>query len=111
MDKNFRIKKSKEIEQIMNCKKTYSSNIFRIFIKQNDETGHFRYAISVGKKIGNAVNRNYQKRRIRMLFNNYKDKIPSNLDIFLIAKSNINDVDFSDLEKNFLYLLNKISKK
>ena len=110
MDKKFRIKKSKEIEEIMNFRKTYSSNIFRIFIKQNDETGHFRYAISVGKKIGNAVERNKYKRRLRAIVSTNSTIIPSNLDIFIVAKPELTRLNYKESEKLFLYLLKKINK-
>ena len=85
----------------------------RMFIKyKNDETSHFRYAISVGKKIGNAVTRNYQKRRLRSIFKDNQNNIPENIDIFVVAKPKIKDLDYSSLNKLFNNLLQKcLSRK
>lgn len=111
MKKEFRIKKTQEIEEILNLKQSVSTKELRLFIKfTNEETSHFRYAISVGKKIGNAVNRNYQKRRLRSLFHQYQNLIPNNVCLFLIAKPEINKLDYENLEKQFRYLLEKSLK-
>ena len=52
MKKEYRIKKSKEIEEVLKNKKYASNPYFSIYIKENNENHHFRYAISVNKKIG-----------------------------------------------------------
>ena len=67
MKKAYRVKKSQEIEQILKEKKYRSSTAFSIYQKKQTETIHFRYAISVGKKLGNAVERNRLKRQIRAI--------------------------------------------
>ena len=111
MKKEFRIKKNKEIENILNYKKSIGNEYFKIFIYKNNETSHFRYAISVGKKIGNAVIRNKEKRRLRMLFLEYSKKINKNYDFFLIAKPKIKDLNYKELETLFFKYINKIITK
>lgn len=110
MKKKFRIKKTKEIEKVLNNKKSISNNYFRICIYKNPETSHFRYAISVGKKIGNAVIRNKVKRRIRMLFQK-NNKILDKYDFFLIAKAQINDLKYNELEDLFIKTIKKLQKQ
>ena len=110
MKKEFRIKKTQEIEQVMKNQKSVGSKELRIFIKKNDETGHFRYAISVGKKIGNAVERNKYKRRLRAIVSTNSTIIPSNLDIFIVSKPELTRLNYKESEKLFLYLLKKINK-
>lgn len=113
MKKEFRIKKALEIEEIMKEQISANALELRMFIKyNNEETSHFRYAISVGKKIGNAVNRNYQKRRLRAIFKDNQNNIPENVDIFVVAKPSIKDLDYSSLNKLFNNLLKKcLSRK
>ncbi len=108
MKKEFRIKKNKEIEKVLNNKTSISNDYFRLFIFKNPETSHFRYAISVGKKIGNAVIRNKEKRRIRTLFLTYSKKINKNFDFFLIAKPKIKELKYADLEKLFFNYIDKL---
>lgn len=110
MKKEFRIKKNKEIEQVLNNKKSMGNEYFRLFIYKNRETSHFRYAISVGKKIGNAVMRNKIKRRLRMLFLTYS-KEAFTYDYFLIAKPKINEIKYQELEILFLRTIKKLSKQ
>ena len=42
---------------------------------KNSEAKNFRLAMSVSKKLGNAVVRNHQKRLIRQVFTKYKSEI------------------------------------
>jgi len=103
MEKEYRVKDGKEIEGILANKKRIGNNNFTIYYKRN-ETGHFRLAISVSKKCGNAVTRNKQKRIIREIIR------PLNLldnDIFIIAKPSSIDLSFQIIQKELLYLLTK----
>ena len=46
-----------------------------------------RIGLSVSKRIGNAVARNYVKRRIREAFRLNKSKVPTGLDIICVARA------------------------
>ena len=110
MKKEFRIKKTQEIESVIKENKSVNSLEMRFFVKKVNETSHFRYAISVGKKIGNAVIRNKVKRRIRMLFQK-NNKILDKYDFFLIAKAQINDLKYNELEDLFIKTIKKLQKQ
>lgn len=105
MKKEYRIKKSKEIEEVLKNKKYASNPYFNIYIKENNENHHFRYAISVNKKIGKAVVRNRIKRQIRSIISQIA--IKANLDVFIIVRSKVLDIDFEEMNKQILYLLRK----
>ena len=105
MKKEYRIKKSKEIEEVLKNKKYSSNPYFTIYIKENNENHHFRYAISVNKKIGKAVVRNRIKRQIRSIISQIE--IKANLDVFIIVRSKVLDIDFEEMNKQILYLLRK----
>lgn len=106
MKKQYRVKKSKEIEAILKRHRISSSPYFTIYIKeQNHETQHFRYAMSVGKKIGNAVVRNHIKRQIRAIVRNVN--IIPQVDVFIVEKVKIKDLSFQEIEKELCFLFRK----
>ena len=72
-------------------------------IKKNcSESGILKYGITVSKKIGNAVKRNYIKRLIRAVILSNKKNLPIGYSIEIISKKNFkpqykefqNDFDF-----------------
>ena len=108
MKKNYRIKKSEDIEQIIKHKHSVGNKNYIIYIKENSEAKHFRLATSVSKKLGNAVVRNRQKRLIKEVFNKYKEMILP-FDIFVIARNNSTTLELPEVENNLVYLLKKIN--
>lgn len=105
MKKQYRVKKSKEIEGILKNHKLSSSPYFTLYMKEQNETNHFRYAMSVGKKIGNAVVRNRIKRQIRAVIRNLN--VVPNVDVFIVAKGKVLDLTFQEIEKDINYLFQK----
>lgn len=105
MKKEYRIKKSKEIETILKHKKFVSNAYFVIYIKDQDETNHFRYAMSVSKKIGKAVVRNHIKRQIRAIIRQLS--IKDGVDIFIITRNKINELSYQEMTKQLCHLLQK----
>lgn len=108
MKKQYRVKKNKEIEEILANKKSYYNSYFSVYKMNNPKTGNFRYAISVGKKIGNAVERNYLKRKIRAALQILNIPLDNNIDIFIIARQNAKNLEFNDIVKQLNYLLSKL---
>ena len=108
MKKNYRIKKSEDIEQIIKHKKSVGNKNYIIYIMKNSEANHFRLATSVSKKIGNAVVRNRQKRLIKVVFNKYKENLLP-FDIFVIARNNSTTLELPEVEENLVHLLKKIN--
>lgn len=103
MEKEYRIKKSTEIENVLSNKQKVSSKNLTIYYK-NNEASHYRFAISVSKKCGKAHQRNFQKRRVREIFRQHEIK---NYDVFIICKNTSMNLEFKELEKEILYLLRK----
>ena len=106
MKKRYRIKKSEDIEQIIKKKTSVGNKNYIIYIMKNSEAKHFRLAMSVSKKVGNAVIRNRGKRLIKQVITQHKDKILP-FDIFIIARPNTVNLTYNEVESSIIYLLNK----
>ena len=109
MKKEYRVKKNQEIELILNNRIYKSNKYFTVYTRINKETSHFRYAISVGKKIGKAVIRNHFKRKITAAISNLNIKLDNNVDVFIIARPTICDIDYNIIYKELGYLFRKLN--
>lgn len=107
MKKIHHVKKSSEIETILKYKHFSGSKFFTVYKMENSETSIFRYALSVGKKIGNAVTRNRVKRQIRNILAELIISKDVNLDIFIIARADVLNLSYSEMKKEIESLLIK----
>ena len=106
MKKNFRIKKNEDIAEIIKGKNSVGNKNYIIYTMKDSEANHFRLAMSVSKKLGNAVVRNRQKRLIKQVFTKMKQEILP-FDIFVIAKTNSVNLEYLEIENNIVSLLKK----
>ncbi len=97
MKKAFRIKKAAEIEHVMKTGSVVRNKYLSLFKKENHELRHFRFAISVPKKYGNAVERNTMKRRIRMIVS--QQTIEALNDFFIVIHPPAKSLSFERLKK------------
>ncbi len=67
-----------------------------------------RFGIIVSKKVGNAVQRNFVKRRIKALKNIFLNCGKNELDYILVAKKNLLNENFKILSSQLEQTLNKI---
>ena len=107
MKKTYRVKKNEEIENILKGHKKQGNKNYIIYIKENSEAKHFRLAMSVSKKIGNAVVRNHGKRMIKQVFLEIKNEILP-FDIFVIAKSNSKELNYNEIKTEIYNLLKRL---
>ena len=105
MKKEHRVKKGSAIEMIMKARKSTGNRFLVVYKKENHDNTHFRAAISVSKKYGNAVKRNKIKRQVREIVS--KLDILPNYDIFIVIKNNANTLEFSDIKRDIEMLIKK----
>jgi ribonuclease P protein component len=86
--KEERIAKKQDYLRIYAHGKRLYSKSFTIVVCPN-QTDKQRLGIAVGKKVGNAVERNRVKRLLREFFRLNKNRFSPSLDIVIIAKKGI----------------------
>lgn len=105
MKKQYRVKKNDEIVEILKERKIMAGADFVIYHKENREEEHYRYAISVPKKYGNAVERNLIKRRVRSAVRNLE--IKNHLDFFIIIKTTAKNLSYEDISAEINSILKR----
>ena len=106
MKKVLRLKSNEEIAKLVKLRNTVGNKYFIIYVKDSDTT---KVAISVSKKIGNAVVRNYQKRVVREIVSK-RFKYLKNKTILIVIKNACLEIDFNQKEKMLDNLLMKVKK-
>lgn len=105
MKKEYRVKKSSEIESIIKKRNSRGNQYFVLYKKENHDNTHFRFAVSVSKKYGNAVERNKIKRRIREIIS--KENIVDHYDLFIVVKTDAIKLSFLEIKESLEWLIKK----
>ena len=88
MKKNRRIKKKREISEVLKNGQRYSCLGYKIIYRVNEEKND-RLAVLVSRKTGNAVRRNRIKRFFREIFRKNDNEFPPYFDILIQPQSGI----------------------
>src|SRR5699024_2287949 len=99
MKKKYRVKENSEFQKILRTGKSFANRELVIYYKEKRPQHHFRFGVSVGKKIGNAVTRNKIKRHIREAFKEMQHDIKTNKDMINIARKK------NEKKLNIIYVL------
>lgn len=105
MRKSFRVKKESEFQRVFETHNSVANHKFVIYQMAKPGQPHFRVGISVGKKIGNAVHRNWLKRRIRQTLLEVKPQLKSEVDFLVIARPAADGMTMADTKKNLVHAL------
>lgn len=105
MKKEYRIKKSDEIELVMKRGFSKANRSFIVYKHKNPDTKEYRVAISAPKKLGNAVIRNKVKRQMRAALQQNDSFLKNGHDYFIIARSDTLEIDFTTFTKQIIHVL------
>ena len=109
MRKLYIVKNQRVFDRIIKNGRYRKNNSYVIYYEENN-LPYDRFGISVGKKIGNAVNRNKYKRKLRAIIDNYKKLYINNQDYIIILRRSAKEKDYQELNNEFLALMDNIRK-
>ena len=102
------LKKDSDFRKVYKHGKSFANRNLVMYILDN-KSDSTRVGISVSKKVGNAINRNKIRRRIK---ESYRLNIDANVkygyDIVFIARVAIKEADYKDIEKSMTHLIRKV---
>ena len=108
MKKNEVVKNNYEFDSIIKKGKYQKNNEFIIYYIDNDKE-YSRFGISVGKKIGNAVTRNYYKRILRNICDKNKNLYSKGKDYIIIVRKGTVLLNYEEINNSFVTLIKKIN--
>lgn len=108
MNKKYRLKKSEDIAKLVHLHQSVGNKYYAIYynIKNNENP---KVAISVSKKFGTAVERNYEKRIVREVIRPLLKEL-NNLELLIVIKKEVSKIVFKEKETQIQYLIRKIKK-
>lgn len=83
--KHERMRSPTDFARVFAQKRSAADALLIVYVADNG-LGWSRLGRSVGRRIGNAVRRNYVRRRLREAFRARKGELPSGLDIVCVAR-------------------------
>lgn len=105
MKKENRLKKNEDFQLVFAKGKSVANRQFVLYKLEKKEQSHFRIGISVSKKLGNAVKRNYIKRCIRQAFHELEASLINHYDYVIIARQPTANLDFLQMKTSLVHVL------
>lgn len=109
MNKKYRLKKNYDIEALVKARLSVGNMYYIIYYGESNITTP-KIAISVSKKLGNAVVRNKEKRIIREILRNNLELLFDGK-YLVVEKKKALLLSFEEKEKQITYLIRKIIKQ
>ena len=106
MKKNKIIKDSYIFEDVIKNGNVKKSKYINIFYKPNDEKKTY-FGFAVGKKIGNAVCRNKNKRQMKSIVDECEYLFSNSYYYIIMLKKEINDLSFKEKKDVLIKLIQK----
>lgn len=106
MEKKNRLTKREYFDKVYRGGKSVANHQFVLYSYARPQPG-FRLGISVSKKLGNAVVRNYIKRRVKEIVRLNSQRFPAGYDYILIARKPVVGMAYAEIEKSIFHVLKR----
>lgn len=106
MKRRFRLTRSTDFQRVRRIGKSYAHPLIVFLVSAND-LDHARIGIVAGRAVGNAVERNRAKRRLRAALQPLLGCISGGCDIVFLARKPITSASFSEISTAVQSLLKR----
>jgi ribonuclease P protein component len=107
VQKEHRLAKREDFNKVYRAGKSAANRQFVLYYLPRPANEPFRLGVSVSKKLGNAVVRNYLRRVMKEIVRAHESEIIEATDFILIARKPAADMEFGEMEKSLLHVLKK----
>lgn len=106
MKKKNIIKKSLDFDRIIRNNRSYVYKDYIVYMERNNST-EYKFGLSVGKKIGNAVIRNKIKRQLKSVID--KNNYEKGFNCIIIVRKGLLDKSYQEKQKDLEELFKKLN--
>lgn len=93
MKRSSRLSRSEDIKRVRQHGSSYVHDSL-VLGRLKNPFDHNRYAVIAGKSVGNAVKRNFAKRRLRSALHTFQMEIEQGYDLVLVARKPILSIKY-----------------
>ena len=109
MNRKYSLKRNHDIEKLVKLRQSFGNKSYTLYYAYQDDADP-KIAISVSKKFGNAVARNYEKRVVREIVREYLPEL-EHLRCLIVIKKDCENKSYIYRKEQLIYLLKKIRRK
>lgn len=93
MSRRHRLSRSRDFDAVYRKGRSVSTRFLVLysFPREEDLAGESRLGLAVSRQLGNAVERNRLKRRLRASFDELREEVPTGHDFVLIARPGLTE--------------------
>lgn len=104
MEIKNRLRRDTQFRRVYKRGRSYGNSIMVLYVCKN-KLDYNRVGFSVSKKVGNSVERNKVKRRMKEVYRLNTDKLKNGFDLIFIPKKNTVKASYLDIQSAMLHLL------
>jgi ribonuclease P protein component len=97
LNRKFWITSTNDFKRVRLSGRSYAHPLV-VIIQTEGSTANSRAGIITGKSIGNAVNRNKARRRLRVILGQYLPIIKTPTDLVIIGRASIREASFQEIK-------------